>query len=410
MMVLMPNRGQSHRGTAEKIGRSIGGTVGGAIGAAVGSFGHVGRALLSPLRFSELRRGKVTVPPRQPGERPGIESVPDIHTPPAPGTIGIQCIDYGPDRIEACDVTDLDAFLATGRPAWAKVRWVNVDRLHPHTVHQFMVAYGFHTLAAEDVLHVPQRPKLERFDQELFIITRMLTLTEGRLTAEQISLFYRPDLIVSFLEDPGDVWEPIRRRLQRSDSRTRRHDASLLLHGLLDATVDHCFPILEHYGDLLESIEEEAAERPTPTVLHRLHAIKRELIQLRRVMWPMREVITGLGNEELKTISRTARTYLRDVSDHATQVIDIIETYREIAAGLTELYLSVVSNRMNEAIKVLTVIATIFIPITFLAGVYGMNFDYLPELHWKWSYPAFWAVCLATVGTLLLWFRKKGWL
>jgi magnesium transporter len=307
-------------------------------------------------------------------------------------------------------VTDLDAFLTAPRPDWVKVRWINVDQLHPYVVHRLMTAFGFHTLAAEDVLHVPQRPKLERFDQELFIIVRMLTMDGDQLSAEQVSLFYRPELLVSFLEDPGDVWQPIRDRLQFADSRSRRHDASLLLHGLLDAVVDHCFPILEHYGDLLERLEEDASERPDPALLRDLHAIKRQLIQLRRVMWPMREVIAGLQNEELKTISKTARTYLRDVGDHATQVIDIIETYREIAAGLTELYLSSVSNRMNEVMKVLTIIATLFIPITFLAGVYGMNFEYFPELDEKWAYPAFWAVCLTTVVSLLIWFKRKGWL
>ena len=398
------------RGTAEKIGRTIGKSVGGAIGAAVGTVGSVGRAILSPLDPLGLIRGPARVSTRRPGARPGIESVADLQTPPPPGHVTIQCIDYGPERVDAYEVADLDAFLAAPRPAWVKVRWIDVDRLHPNIVHRFMTAFGFHTLAAEDVLHLPQRPKIERFDTELFIIARMLTVESEQLSAEQVSLFYRPDLVVSFLEDPGDVWQPLRDRLNRADSRSRRQDASMLLHGLLDAVVDQCFPILEHYGDLLEHLEEQLASEPSTSLLRELHAIKRQLIQLRRVMWPMREVLSALQAEDLKTISKTARTYLRDVADHATQVIDIIETYREIAAGLTDLYMSAVSNRMNEVMKVLTIMATVFIPITFLAGVYGMNFEHFPELDEPWAYPAFWGVCIATVAGLLIWFKRKGWL
>lgn len=395
---------KEHHGAA-RVGRKIGSVIGTAIDAAFGTAEHLGKSMLAPL----LLPGSNPQQHAPPGAPPGIESVPDVHTPPPPGTIAIQCIDYGRERIERTDVTDLDAFLAAPRPAWAAVRWINIDALHPYTVHRVMTAFGFHTLAAEDVLHVPQRPKLDPFDSELFIVTRMLTVLDERLTAEQISLFYRPDLLVSFQEAPGDVWQPTRDRLGRPESRLRQSNAGLLLHALLDAIVDQCFPILEHFGDILEDMETTVVQRPDPASLRHLHAVKHQLVLLRRVMWPMREMLSALQDEQHKSVPKAARAYIRDVGDHAVQVIDIIESYREVASGMTDLYMSAVSNRMNEAMKVLTMISTIFIPITFLAGVYGMNFEYIPEMDERWAYPTFWAICTVTTVSLLVFFKRKGW-
>jgi len=179
---------------------------------------------------------------------------------------------------------------------------------------------------------------------------------------------------------------------------------------LVDAVVDHCFPILEFLGERLESLEKRILENPTPDALRDIYRLKRELLTLRRSVWPMREVVHQLQGETNECFSETSRTYMRDVYDHVVQIIDVIEAYRETAMGLTETYMTVIGNRMNQIMKVLTIIGTIFIPLTFLAGVYGMNFKYIPELEQKWAHPAFWAVCIVLAGGMLAWFRKQKWL
>jgi magnesium transporter len=333
-----------------------------------------------------------------------------VETPPAAGTVRMQCVDYGPERAEFSEPTDLHVLLNAPRPDWCRVRWINIDGLHPYVVNQLRLRFGFHTLAAEDVLRVPQRPKLETFEGHLFIVARMLTLNEGTLASEQVSFFLFKDTLITFQETEGDIWEPIRQRIQKPGSRLRTFDPSYLLYALLDAVVDHCFPILESYGEILEALEDEVMENPTPRVQRRLHGIKRELAQLRRVIWPLREVVNELHREETEEIAPAVKTYMRDVYDHAVQVMDIVESCREMAGGLNDLYMSAVSNRMNEIMKVLTIMASFFIPITFVAGVYGMNFENLPELHWKYSYAAFWGICLAIIASLAFFFYRKGWL
>jgi magnesium transporter len=182
------------------------------------------------------------------------------------------------------------------------------------------------------------------------------------------------------------------------------------MYTLLDAIVDHCFPILEHYSDLLEELEDQVLSRPDKRVIARIHAVKRELLLLRRAVWPMREVINALAREHHECLSATTQTYLRDVYDHSVQIIDMVETYREFASGLTETYMTAMSNRMNEIMKVLTIMTTIFVPLTFLAGVYGMNFHYLPELDWPYAYPVFWGVCVVVAVSMIVWFRWRKWL
>jgi magnesium transporter len=242
------------------------------------------------------------------------------------------------------------------------------------------------------------------------MVARMLRLIDDQLVGEQISFFLAPGLLVTFQENEGDVWQPIRERIATDQSLVRGNDASWLAYALLDALVDHCFPILETYGDVLEALETEAIAHPSPALLHRIHRVQHELAALRRVMWPTRELVQHLQNRELALVSESTRTYLRDVYEHTVQIIDIIETFREMTASLADLYLSSVSNRMNEIMKVLTVIATLFIPATFLAGVYGMNFEHFPELQWRWAYPAFWAVTLTMMGTLLVYFWRRKWI
>jgi magnesium transporter len=276
--------------------------------------------------------------------------------------------------------------------------------------------YHLHPLAIEDVLHVPQRPKVQAYEDDgtyqarLFIITRELELREGQLHTEQVSIFVGHKTVLTFQESPGDVWNPIRQRIKTPASILRLNDASFLAYALIDAIVDEAFPILEQFGDRLEDLEDVVLKSPSPDVIQEIHRLKRELLLVRRAMWPMREVLSRMQRDPHECFSDVTRTYMRDVYDHAVQAIDIVETYREVAGGLTETYMTAISIRMNEVMKVLTVIGTIFIPLTFFAGVYGMNFEYLPEFKWRYGYALFWIISLATAGTMLAWFRRKGWL
>lgn len=381
------------------------------VGAASSFVGSMGRAVWSSsLSLPGLgSRSRAEDAPSL-GASPGIESMRDVATPPKPGEVTVRCVDYGPEGLVQTTVDDLDGFLKQPRPEASKVRWINVDGLHPNVVDRLRRHFGFHTLAAEDVLRVPQRPKVEDYEGHLFIVLRMLRLEEDRIEPEQVSFFLFGDTLLTFQERSGDVWDPVRERLKNEQSRLRQQDVSYLLYSLADSLIDHCFPILEHFGDRLEDLEDMVMDNPTATVQHAIHRVRRELTLLRRVIWPSREVISLLTREETKEMSPFAKTYMRDVYDHAIQVMDVVETYREMAGGLNELYMSTVSNRMNEVMKVLTMMASFFIPITFIAGVYGMNFEHIPELSWPYSYAVFWAVCVGVVIGLAYYFWRKGWM
>jgi magnesium transporter len=353
----------------------------------------------------------------KPGAAPGTEPKDLSKLPTQPGAVRITCIDYSPDQVTFQDIHDVGAFVNHHRPPWSAVRWINVDGLTDMAVIRSLAEkYRLHPLAVEDLLHIPQRPKVDpypgdgEFQARVFIIARMVELKDGHLESEQISMFLGHKTLLTFQETPGDIWDPIRQRIHTPGSLIRGGDGSFLVHSLIDAIVDQCFPILEHYGDRLEDIEDAVLLSPSRDSLQDIHRMKRELLLLRRAVWPMREVVYRLQREPHECFSDQARTYMRDVYDHAVQIIDIIETYREVATGLTETYMSSVNNRMSEVMKVLTIIGTIFIPLTFLAGVYGMNFHHFPELEMRWGYPAFWVICLTTALSMLVWFRRKGWL
>lgn len=382
-----------------------------------------------PRRSRRLRRAAARLPvprlrlPRlrkpKPGTAPGIEHH-DLrkHKPPGPpAAVFVSCIDFCPTQWQSHDVDDLDAFLAQHRPAWSRVRWINVDGLGDlAAVEALARKYELHPLAVEDVLHVPQRPKVEHYPAteqgappRLFIVARMIQMLDHHLRSEQVSIFLGRNTVITFQETHGDVWEPIRQRIAKGGSRMRENDASFLVYAMLDAIVDHCFPLLDHYSDRLEALEEQILIDPTEHAAHAIHDVKREMLLLRRQVWPMREMLHALAREHYETLSDNTQTYLRDVYDHAVHIIDILETYREVATGLNETYMTAVSNRMNQVMKVLTVIATIFIPLTFLAGVYGMNMP-IPENNWWGSYPIFWLICVALAGGMFYWFRRKRWL
>jgi len=351
------------------------------------------------------------------GSAPGLDSHELSALPSTAGSARITCIDYSPTDVRVEEVQNLSEFMDRHRPDWSVVRWINVDGLSDLAViRAFAEKYHLHPLTIEDVLNVPQRPKVDLFEAEgpiqsrLFIVARMMQLVDGHIHDEQVSIFVGHNTILTFQESPGDVWDPVRARLRAPGSQVRRADASFLAYTLIDAMVDNVFPILEQFGDRLEALEDEILIRPGPDTMREIHRIKRQLLLVRRAMWPMREVLQRLYREPHECFSETARNYMRDVYEHAVQVIDIVETYRELGSGLSEAYMTALSNRMNEIVKVLTVIGTIFLPLTFLAGVYGMNFKYLPELEWHWGYGMFWAVAVVIAGGMVAWFRARGWI
>jgi magnesium transporter len=353
-----------------------------------------------------------------PGAAPGIEHDEIRLLPGGTGPVRIGCIDYSPTQVLVQWIDDLDDFAAHHRPDWSVVRWINVDGLSDmRVVHTLTTKYDLHPLAVEDMLHGGHRPKLEAyggdggdFTARLFLVVQALQLVDGRLRQEQVSIFLGHTTVLTFQEGRSDVWDPIRQRIKAKGSRLRGNDASFLAYSLLDAIVDSCFPILETYGESAEDLEVRILERSHPGLITAIHQLKRDLLWLRRVMWPMREVAASLLREPHECVSDPTRVYLRDLYDHVTEIIELVETYREVVSDLTEAYMTSVSNRMNEIMKVLTLIGTIFIPLTFLAGVYGMNFRYLPELDQVWAYPAFWGVCILSAAGMLLFFRRRRWL
>jgi magnesium transporter len=355
---------------------------------------------------------------KNPGAAPGIEHDEIILLPGETGQVTITCTDYCPKEIKIQDIDNLDEFLDHHRPNWSTVRWINVTGLSDmHAIHALATKYNLHPLAVEDVLHRSQRAKVESYGGEdseiqarLFIVVHMLQMKDESLDSEQISIFLGHKTVLTIQESPNSVWDPIRQRLKIKGSRLRSNDASFLVYSLLDANIDCCFPILEHISDRAEEMEIRLLEHSQDATIIDIHQLKRDLLLMRRELWPMREVVSALQREPHECVSDMTRVYLRDLYDHVIQIIEMIETYREMAGNLTETYMSSVSNRMNEIMKVLTIIGTIFIPLTFLAGVYGMNFHHFPELDQPWAYPAFWGVCALLAGLMFGMFRRRKWL
>jgi len=294
-----------------------------------------------------------------------------------------------------------------------QVSWIDVTGLHEtDMLQQLGQHFGLHPLVLEDIVNTHQRPKMEDYEDYIYIVVKMLYSNpeENMITAEQISIVLGGNFVLTFQEREGDVFDPVRDRIRRSKGRIRTLGPDYLAYALIDAIVDNYFAILEKFGEQVEEMEELLLENPDPSQLEKLHIVKREMIFLRKSIYPLREVIASLERGDSTLIKKGTIIFLRDVYDHTIQVIDAVESFRDMASSLQDLYLSSVSNRMNEVMKVLTIAATIFVPLTFMAGIYGMNFEFMPELKWRWSYPIFWAVALALGGLMLGFFRKRKWL
>jgi magnesium transporter len=321
----------------------------------------------------------------------------------------ITVIHYSPTELEEKEVEQIEeCFHFKDKQT---VNWINVDGLHTGIIAQLGDCFDVPALVLEDILNTDQRPKLEDFDHNLYIVLKMLSCNPQRqnILIEQVSLVLGPNYVLSFQEQRGDVFEPVRERIRYGRGQLRKAGPDYLAYALLDAIVDNYFLILEMLGEQIGAVEEELLTNPTPKTVQAIHHLKREMIYLRKSVWPLREVITALSREEVALVTSLTRTHLRDVHDHTIQVIETIETYREMLAGMLELYLSSMSHKMNEVMRVLTVIATIFIPLSFLADVYDLNF-FIPEIHWPWGYPMILAV-MALIGvSMLIYFHKKKWL
>ena len=322
---------------------------------------------------------------------------------------------YGDDDIvEMADVGLAELAALRGEH---KVLWVNVTGLgDADLIIGVGEAFGLHRLALEDVVNTHQRPKVEEFDDHLFLVTIEPRQRDGDFEAEQVALFLGPDYLLTFQEHPGDCFDPIRERVRSGKGRIRAAGPDYLCYALIDAALDGFYPVLDHYGDALEALEIEVIEGASQGQVPRINSLKRDLLFMRRAVWPQREMINTLIRDEYALLAEQTRLHLRDCYDHAVQLMDIIETYREIASGLVDIHISSVSARLNEIMKVLTVIATIFMPLSFIASLYGMNFDRaaspwnMPELGWRFGYPFSLALMAGSVGLMLWYFRRKNWL
>lgn len=343
------------------------------------------------------------------GSSPGVmRPNPDAHP------SQFKLISYGADKVIEHD--DIDHATLSKARAENPVSWINVDGLGDQgAIRNLGEEFDLHGLSLEDVTDVYQRPKADDYESLLFIVLRVPT-KERRLGTEQLSLFVGQNFVLTFQETSGDCFDPVRDRIRDPRSRLRANGPDFLAYTLIDAVIDSFFPILEDLGEQLEDLEQDIMEDPRHEHIPLIHTIRRDMLIVRRAVWPLRELINGLLRDDHPNIDAKTQLFLRDCYDHTVQIMDMVDTNREIIGGLIDMHLSAVSNRMNEIMKVLTVIATIFMPLSFIASVYGMNFDpskspwNMPELDWRYGYPAVIALMLSVSGGMLLYFRRKGWL
>lgn len=345
-----------------------------------------------------------------PGTAPGTLTEAES---PASSPANFLLVDYTDDQVfveRQASVEQCIQCLANDTVTWVHVEGAPTEAALKH----LGTAFGLHPLALEDVVNSGQRPKVEAFEDQLFIVLALPEFLEESVYIRQVSLFVGERFVISFLNDDLRCFEPIIDRLNNEGSRIRRKGADFLVYSLVDMVIDHGFPVLEQFGTQLEEVEEEIMAVAQRASLEKIHILKRELILLRRMLWPHREVVNHLLREDSRIIREESLFYFRDCYDHAIQIMDLLETYRDVSGSMLEIYLSNVSNRMNEVMRVLTVIATLFIPMTFVAGVYGMNFDRtspwnMPELDWPYGYFAALGIMFSMAIAMLVYFRRKGW-
>ncbi len=329
----------------------------------------------------------------------------------------ITVIDYDQDNFTEKTIENIeDLFPFKDSPT---VTWINIDGINDASlIEKIGNHFNIHHLILEDILNTAQRPKFEEFDNFIFIVLKMLyyNKTEEEVQSEQVSFIIVSNCVISFQEKVGDVFDPIRERIRNAKGRIRKTKADYLLYGLLDCIIDTYFLILENLGEKIELMEEDLVTKPTPEKLKQIQSLKSDMIFLRKSVWPLREIISGLERMESGLINESTFIYLRDLYDHTIQVIDSIESLRDMTSGMLDIYISSISNKMNEVMKVLTIIATIFIPLTFIAGIYGMNFNpevsrfNMPELNWRYGYFGVWVVMIIVALVMVIYFKRKKWM
>lgn len=331
--------------------------------------------------------------------------------------VRIKLIDYDQKKFQEKDLKKIEeSFPFKKNPT---VTWINIDGIHNTDILSKLGKYfEIHPLVLEDIVNNTQRPKMEDFGDYIFLVLKMLYFDEKKkeIDSEQVSIILGHNFVISFQEREGDVFDPIRDRIRNKKGRIIKMDADYLAYSLIDAVVDNYFIILERAGEKIEDLEDAVVKDPKPEVLQKVHKLKKDMIFLRKSVWPLRELISGLQRSESKLIKKTTGVYLRDIYDHTIQVIDSVETFRDMLSGMHDTYLSSISNRMNDVMKVLTIFASVFIPLTFVAGIYGMNFNpevsalNMPELNWEFGYISVWVVMILIGVSMLFYFRRKKWL
>ena len=316
---------------------------------------------------------------------------------------------YNSKELNREDIQQTDQFLEDKTED--KVKWLKVTGLHDtELIQELCEALEVHPLVIEDILDTSQMPKFEDFEHYLFVNTKAIIFNqENELDTEQISFLLFKNQLVSFQEKDSSIFDPLIKRLTEG-TYIRKNDVDDLLYGLLDTIVDHYFVVMEKIGNEIDAVEDELLDNPTEAVLHKIYGLKRDLVFVQNTLWPMRNVVSTLSRNEFDLIDEKTTRYFRDVYDHAIQMIDITETYRDISSGMLDTYLSSISNKTNDVMKILTIYSTIFIPLSFLAGVYGMNFKYFPALNWKYSYPIFWLISITIIILMIRFFKKKDWM
>ncbi|HBU06852.1 MAG TPA: magnesium and cobalt transport protein CorA [Candidatus Magasanikbacteria bacterium] len=324
----------------------------------------------------------------------------------------IYIFDYSPETLVEKEVKTIEECIAFKESP--SVTWVNIDRVPPvDDLERLRAVFSIHPVVVDDILNVNQRPKIEILDDYIYVVLKMLTLAENnkKVESEQVSIVIAKDFVLTFQQDiEGDTFASVRDRIRNKTNKIRGMGTDYLAYKLIDSVVDNYFNVLEAFSDRLEKIEHQLINNPNNNTLQEMYNLKREVLNLRRSVWPLREVVVALERDDTPLVKDNTRIYLRDVYDHVIQIIDTIETYREMLSGMVDIYLSSVSNKMNAVMKVLTIIATIFMPLTFLAGVYGMNFKHMPELNWVWGYPLVWLIMVTVAIIMLVFFKRKKWL
>ncbi len=340
------------------------------------------------------------------GARPGTLMISEDAVPPK-----VRMISYSPDKVLEREIDDIEKLAKAFDPQ--NVTWIDIQGFgDEELVRKIGDIFSIHPLALEDIVNMPQRPKTETYEGQVLVITRMVRLTENKaIDMEQVSILMGENYVLTFQERYGDVLDPVRQRIRNGKGRPiRRSRSDYLTYVITDTIIDGYYPVIEAIGDHLEHLEEIVMDNPSSQTLQELNRTKNLLVNLRRVVWPQRELVSSLMRDDNPLIVDEVRMFLRDTYDHCVQTAEVIEMYRDMSTGLMNTYLSSIANRTNDVMKVLTIMASIFIPLTFMAGIYGMNFEHMPELHVRWAYPAIWAAMGITASGMLFFFWQKGWI